>query len=117
MKILDEYQDSQGRIYKPVMFTESYVYLRSDHYGSISTMMAPIRDGEVILKDAYGFKGARHNPTIWMQQNSEGMPQKFYSEATQQALDKAGICQDCTEQELRQLNQQRLLDSKKQKDE
>ncbi len=117
MNLKDEYFDSQGRSYKPVMYTESYCFLRADHFGSIHVKMCPIRDGEVIFKDAYGFKEARHNPTIWMQQNSEGMPQKFYSEATQQALDKAGICPDCSEAELIAYNQQRLLDSKKTKDE
>jgi hypothetical protein len=87
--IKEFYQDQQGIKYYPKFYTEAYCYLRAEHYGSVHLKMCPIRDGEVIFKDAYGFKSGRHDPRIWMQQNSESLPQQFYPEAIREKIAEA----------------------------
>ena len=87
--IKDSYEDERGNIYYPKFFTESYCYLRSDSHGHIRAMMCPIRDGEVIFKDAYGYKSGRHDPNLWMAQNSESMPRQFYPEAIHEKIAEA----------------------------
>ena len=68
------------------------------------------KDGIVDFgRRANGFKLGRQNPEIWMRENSESMPRAYYS---QEVYDKVG-CQDCSEQELIELNEQRLKDSRK----
>ena len=89
MNIKDYYEDQQGVKYYPKFHTEAYCFLRSDSFGHVRTKMCPIREGEVVFKDAYNFKSGRHDPTLWMQQNSEGLPQQFYPEAIREKIAEA----------------------------
>ncbi len=114
MNILDEYIDNQGVVFRPRLVTENYCYLRADHYGRIFAKMVRIDEsGELNFnRAAYGFRPGTDDPTLWMQKNSESLPQEYVCTATQKVLDEHGICKDCNADELVAHNMQRLRDSK-----
>ena len=90
--IKDFYENAQGIKYYPKLYTESYCFLRAEHYGSVHLKMCAIdqENGEVRFnRTAHGFRPNIDNPNLWMQQNSESMPQQYYREAIRQKVAEA----------------------------
>jgi len=124
MATITEYTDHQGKVFKPLYYTENYVYYRSDFHGHIECRMHRITDeGEVVItRLAKGFRNGFHNPTQWMMENSEGMPQQYISGeikervgAPETAEQKAQV--QAENMKRLQESRQKLLDVKKPVDE
>ena len=114
------YEGVHGRVYVVQSYTEKYAFLRSDHHGHIERIMVR-RDastGEVAsrLVPVRNFRPGTDNAGLWMMQHSEHAPQQFVSDETLQTVDGAKECRDCTEEEIRQWNLDRLEESRRLKE-
>jgi len=94
----DQYTESRGRVFKPLLYTDDYVFMRSDFHGHVELRMCR-RDpdtGEVSLRRAAKFVTGFHNPQAWLQEHSMGLPQNFVPSTTREII---GECDPCVEAE------------------
>ena len=110
----DSYTESRGRVFKPLIYTDDYVFLRSEYHGHVELRMCR-RDpetGEVFMRRAAKFTPGFHNPEIWLREHSESMPQNFVPSTTREII---GECDPCTEAEaaaIKEDNHRRYTESK-----
>ncbi len=84
----DSYTESRGRVFVPILYTDDYVYMRSEFHGHVELRMVR-RDpdtGEVSLRRAAKFTPGFHNPRAWLMEHSEGMPKDFVPSGTRALL-------------------------------
>ena len=109
----DQYTESRGRVFKPLLYTDDYVFMRSEYHGHVELRMVR-RDpetGEVSLRRAAKFTSGFHNPRAWLQEHSEGMPQTFVPSGTREIIG----CNSCDEAEqaaIKADNHRRLQESR-----
>jgi len=119
MANIKEYTDHRGRIFRPVLHTESFAYYRCDHFGHIETRMHRVDPDtcEVnINRLAKSFRAGVDDPRLWMAQNSESMPQQYVPEESRSRI--TGIPKTAEEKEIiKAENVQRLRKSREKLDE
>ena len=114
------YEGTHGRVYVLQSYTEKYAFLRCDHHGHIERIMVR-RDastGEVAsrLVPVRNFRPGIDNAGLWMIQHSEHAPQHFISDETLQTVEGAKECGECSEEQIKDWNIQRLEESRRLKE-